>query len=433
MKNLRLYGAGLLVALLLALVTSSAGGQGAGGSGGGGSGTTVTVKQLGSGSSVVYYRVGSGNWRPLTLSAGRGTFTATGEYEVAARCDNENTLSLFKASTAYRTQVPFSCPPGPRARSVRFTITLPSSVGGVRPQSNDLVTVGSKPVTYKGTNPMTVDIEKLKASAGAVIITLYRPSISTSAVSYTPYGYKVVSLGVDDTSVLVDSRGWEAFTSANTKNWSISAPEGFDVTAFMFHVRDDYLGQIWGVSIISVIGTAMAEGGTSVTGKYGLLPWDGVYVAFYAADGSDSSTDTLTVIQDTGGNDWNVIPPAPWTSGQFSVNGDTLTFARTDAKAFIAEFSGLAQRTRGTPLKLNIFVQAAPNGNTTYQIPVIPDLDYRLISNPSSVNFYLTALVRDRGLEYLYSLEFTEELARGIDMVMAEKKGTYLGSRYTLP
>jgi hypothetical protein len=66
------------------------------------------------------------------------------------------------------------------------------------------------------------------------------------------------------------------------------------------------------------------------------------------------------VIQDTGGNDWNVIPPAPWTSGQFSVNGDTLTFARTDAKAFTAEFSGLAQRTGGTPLKLKIFVQAAP-------------------------------------------------------------------------
>jgi hypothetical protein len=429
MKNLKLYGAGLLVALLLALVTSSASGQGAGGSGGGGSGTTVTVKQLGSGSSVVYYRVGSGNWQPLTIFLGQGTFTATGEYEVAARCDNNNTLSLFKASTSYQTQVPFSCPPGPRARSVRFTITLPSSVGGVRPQSNDLVTVGSKLVTYKGTNPMTVDVEKLKASAGAVIITLYRFSLSTSGVSLTPYGYKVVSLGADDTSVLVDSRGWEAFTSTNTKNLSISAPKGFKGVVIMFHVKNDYLDNI-------TIGTAMAEGGTSVTGKYGLLPWDGVYVALYQAKGSDSSTDSLTVIQDTGGNDWNVIPPAPWTSGQFSVNGDTLTFARTDAKAFYAEFSGLAQRTGGTPLKLEIFVQAAPNGNTTYQIPVIPDLDYRLISNPGSVNFSLRALVRDRGgIEFLNTLGFflTEELARGIDLVMAEREGTYLGSRYTLP
>jgi hypothetical protein len=92
-----------------------------------------------------------------------------------------NTLNLFKASTGYRTQVPFSCPPGPRTRSVRFTITLPSSVGGVRLQSNDLFVVGSTPQTYKGTNPMTVDVRGLKASAGAVIITLYRPSISTSA------------------------------------------------------------------------------------------------------------------------------------------------------------------------------------------------------------------------------------------------------------
>jgi hypothetical protein len=46
----------------------------------------------------------------------------------------------------------------------------------------------------------------------------------------------------------------------------------------MFHVRDDYLGELWGVS---VIGTAMVEGSTSVTGKYGFLPWDGVYVAYY--------------------------------------------------------------------------------------------------------------------------------------------------------
>jgi hypothetical protein len=135
MKTLRLYGAGLLVALLLALVTSNASGQGAGGSGRGGSSTTVTVKQYGSGPSVVYYRVESGNWRPLILSAGRGTFTANGEYEVAARCDSENTLSLFKASTAYRTQVPFSCPPGPEARNVTFDITLPSSVGVYPPKA----------------------------------------------------------------------------------------------------------------------------------------------------------------------------------------------------------------------------------------------------------------------------------------------------------
>jgi hypothetical protein len=429
MKNLKSYGAGLLVALLLALVTSSASGQGAGGSGKGGSGTTVTVKQNGSGSSVVYYRVGSGNWQPLTIFLGQGTFTATGEYEVAARCDNNNTLSLFKASTSYQTQVPFSCPPGPSSRSVRFTITLPSSVGGVSPQSNDVVAVGYTSEIYKGTNPMTVNVEKLKASAGAVIITLHRPSISTSGVSLTPYGYKVVSLGADDTSVLVDSRGWEPFTSTNTKNLSISAPKGFEGAAVMSHHKNDYLGFL-------NIGTVYTLGGTSVTGKYGLLPWDGVYVALYRAKGSDSSTGSLMVIQDTGGNDWKVIPPAPWTSGQFSINGDTLTFARTDAKAFAAEFSGLAQRTEGTPLKLKIFVQAAPNGNTTYQIPVIPDLDYRLISNPGSVNFSLRALVRDRGgIEFLNTLGtfLTEELARGIDLAMAEREGTYLGSRYTLP
>ena len=427
MKNPKLYGAGLLVALLLALVTSSASGQGAGGSGGGRSGTTVTVKQHGSGSSLVFYRVGSGSWQSLTLSGGQGTFTAAGEYEVAARCDNDNTLSLFKASTSYQTQAPFSCRPAPRTRSARFTISLPSSVGGVRPQSGDLVVVGSTPETYKGINPMTVNVSGLKASTGVVIITLYRLPISS--LFATPYGYKVVSLGADDTSALVDSRGWEAFPSTNTKNLSISAPKGFDGVVLVFHVRDDYLAN-------TTVGTVdvYAQGDTSVTGKYALLPWDGVYVVYYLAEGSDSSTDTIEVVQDTGGDDWNVIPPAPWTSGQFSVNGDTLTFARTDAKAFYAEFSGLAQRTGGTPLKLNIFVQAAQKGNTTYQIPVVPGLDYRLISNPSFVNFSIRALVRARGIEYLYAfVSLTEEQARGIDLVMAKREGTYLGSRYTLP
>jgi hypothetical protein len=426
MKNPKLYGAGLLVALLLALVTSSASGQGAGGSGKGGSGTTVTVKQLGSGSSVVYYRVGSGNWRPLTLSAGRGTFTANGEYEVAARCDSENTLSLFKASTAYRTQVPFSCPPGPKARDVTFDITLPSSVGGVSPESNDLVVVGSKFETYKGIDPITVDVEVL-ASAGGVVITLHRPSILTSGISFTPYGYKVVSLGANDTSVLVDSRGWEAFTSTNTRSLSFSAPEGFTGTALVLHTRNGYLDMV-------TVGSAHVKSGASVTGKYGLLPWGGVYVAIYKAKGSDSSTDSLTVIQDTGGNDWKAMLPAPWTSGQFSVNGDTLTFTRKDARAFVVEFSGLAQRTKGTPLKLEIFVQATPNRNTTYRIPVVPGLDYRLIGSPGAVNFSLGAFIRDRNVEFLYGFgPPSEAQAQGVDLAIAEREGAYFGSRYTLP
>ncbi len=386
MKTLRLYGVGLLVALLLALVTSSASGQGAGGSGGGGSGTTVTVKQYGSGPSVVYYRVGSGNWRPLILSAGRGTFTANGEYEVAARCDSENTLSLFKASTAYRTQVPFSCPPGPKGRSVRFTITLPSSVGGVSPESDDLVAVGSKLEIYEGIDPITVNAEGLLTSAGGIVITLFRPSISTSAVSHTPYGYKVVSLGADDTSVLVDSRGWEAISPTNTRSFSVSAPEGFASTALVFHTRNGYLS-------MATVGGAIVESGASVTGKYGLLPWDGVYVGYYEAVSSESSGDALKAFRDTGGGDWKPTLPAPWTSGQFSVNGDTL-----------------------------------------YRIPVVPGLDYRLIGNPSAVNFSLKAFIRDRNLEFLYSFgPPSEAQAQGVDLAMAEREGAYFGSRYTLP
>jgi hypothetical protein len=429
MKNLKLYGAGLLVALLLALVTSSASGQGAGGNGGnggGGSSTTVTVKQYGSGPSVVYYRVGSGNWRPLTLSAGRGTFTANGEYEVAARCDSENTLSLFKASTGYRNQVPFSCPPGPKVRDVTFDITLPPSVGGVSPESDDLVAVGSKLEIYEGIDPITVDVEGLLATAGGVVITLFRPSILASGTSTTPYGYKVVSLGADDTSVLVDSRGWGAISPANTRSFSFSSPEGFTGTALVLHIRNSYLGMV-------TVGGAYAESGASVASKYGLLPWDGVYVGYYKAVSSESSGDTLKAIRDTGGGEWKAMLPAPWTSGQFSVNGDTLTFTRKDAKAFVVEFSGLAQRTKGTPLKLAIFVQATPNRNTTYRIPVVPGLDYRLIGNPSVVNFSLKALIRDRNVEYLYAFLLTEEQVRGVDLAIAEREGAYFGSRYTLP
>jgi len=413
MKTLRLYGVGLLVALLLALFTISASGQGAGGSGGGGSGTTVTVKRYGSGSSVVYYRVGSGNWWPLTLSAGRGTFTADGEYEVAARCDSENTLSLFKASTAYQTQVPFSCPPGPEARDVRFRIALPPSVGGVSPESDDLVAVGSKLEVYEGIDPITVDAEGLLTSAGGIVISLLRPSTSTSAVSYTPYGYKVVSLAADDTSVFVDSRRWEAIPPASTRSLSVFAPEGFTSTALVFHTRKGYLS-------MAIVGGAIVEGGASVTGKYGLLPWSGVYVGYYEAVSSESSGDTLKAFRDTGGGDWKPTLPAPWTSGQFSVNGDTLTFTRKDAKAFLVEFSGLAQRTKGTPLKLEIFVQATPNKNTTYRIPVVPSLDYRLIGNPSAVNFSLKAFIRDRNLEFLYSFgPPSEAQAQGVDLVIA--------------
>jgi hypothetical protein len=443
MKTLRLYGAGLLVALLLALAacgTSGGGSGGSGGGGGGGSSTTVTVKQLGNGSSLVYYRVGSGNWQSLTLSGGQGTFTATGEYEVAARCDYDYTLHLFKASTSYRNQVAFTCGnvSGPSTRGVEFTVTLPSSVGGVSPQNGDGVFVGpDSPRTYTGTNPVTVNAENLKTGAGSVAITLHRPSLSPSGISTTPYGYKVVSLGASDTSVTVDGSGWQGFTS--TRSLSASMPAGFQGGAFVIHFRDTYLTS-------AVVGLVVPSGGSSVTSQYGLLPSGGVYVGIYNAvkvDSFGSPDTTLTVARDTGGSDWSVTPPAPWASGQFSVSGDTLTFGRTDARAFNAELSGLAQRTGGTPVNLQIFVQAASSGSTTYRIPVVPGLDYELVNNPGTVYFSLEALVRDRGADlYLLYLSGdllgapgfpTEAELSGIDVAIAEKRGVYSGSSYTLP
>jgi hypothetical protein len=398
------------------------------GGGGSGSGTTVTVKQQGNGSSLVYYRVGSGNWQPLTLSGGQGTFTATGEYEVAARCDDDSTLHLFKVSTSYQTQVAFFCGPSPGARDVDFTVTLPSNVGGVDPQSGDGVFVGPYSGTYNGTDPVTVSARGLKAEAGSAVVTLHRPSFSLSGVSTAPYGYKVVNLGASDTSVAVDESGWQAFTS--TKGLSASKPVGFDQAgAFVFHFSDAYL-------IPVVVGFAGPSGSGPVSGQYGLLPSGGVHVGLYSATKTGAATDTLLVIQDTGGSDWNPTPPVPWTSGQFSVSGDALTFARTDARAFFAEFSGLAQRTGGAPLKLKVFVQAASGENTTYQIPTVPGLDYALVSNPSAVDFSLSAFIQDRGAEYADAPDLfflTEAQVRGVDVVLAQKRGTYSGSDYTLP
>jgi hypothetical protein len=396
--------------------------------GGGGSGTAVTVKQQGSGSSLVYYRVGSGNWQPLTLSGGQGTFTATGDYEVAARCDDDSTLHLFKVSTSYQNQVTFFCGPGPITRDVDFTVTLPSSVGGVDPQSGDGVFVGPYSGTYNGTDPVTVSARGLKAEAGSAVVTLHRPSFSLSGISTAPYGYKVVNLGASDTSVAVDGSGWQAFTS--TKSLSASKPVGFDQAgAFVFHFSDAYL-------IPALVGFAGPSSGSPVSGQYGLLPSGGVHVGLYSATKTGATTDTLLVIQDTGGSDWNPTPPVPWTSGQFSVSGGTLTFARTDARAFFAEFSGLAQRTGGAPLKLKVFVQAASGGSTAYQIPTVPGLDYALVSNPSAVDFSLSAFIQDRGAEYADAPDLfflTGAQVSGVDVVLAQKRGTYSGSNYTLP
>jgi hypothetical protein len=429
MKNLRLYGAGLLAALLLALAACGT----SGGGGGSSSSTTVTVKQLGNGSSLVYYRVGSGNWQPLTFSGGQGTFTAAGEYEVAARCDDDNTLHLFKASPSYQNQVIFACGNvSISVRNVEFAVTLPSSVGGVNPQNGDWVYVGLSSETYTGTNPVMVNAKGLKTGAGSIAITLHRLLHSPSGVFTMPYGYKAVSLGANDTGVTVDASGWQAFTS--TRALSVSTPVFYyQGIAYVLHFRDSYLNPAF-------VGLAGPFSGSSVAGRYGLLPSGGVYVGLYFATKMEglTVTDTLIMYRDTGGNDWNATPPAPWASGQFSVSGDTLTFSRTDAKAFTAGLSGLAQRTRGTPLGLKIFVQAASGGSTTYRIPVVPGLDYTLLSNPTEVNFSLVALVWDRGADLgadLFSgpVFATEAQLRGIDVAAAVKNGRYSGRDYTLP
>jgi hypothetical protein len=65
---------------------------------------------------------------------------------------------------------------------------------------------------------------------------------------------------------------------------------------------------------------------------------------------------------------------------------------------------------------------------------VVPGLDYELVNNPGTVDFSLKALVRDRSADLLGAPGFpTEAELSGIDVAIAEKRGVYSGSSYTLP
>ena len=55
--------------------------------GGGGGSSTITVRQLDTAPLVgAYYRTGGGSWQALSFTGGEATFTASGDYEVAVRC-----------------------------------------------------------------------------------------------------------------------------------------------------------------------------------------------------------------------------------------------------------------------------------------------------------------------------------------------------------
>jgi len=427
-----------LAALFLAALLSACGlngsspgagdGGGSGGDGGGGSGGVVTVKRLGDGAAQVYFRVGDAPWQALTLEGGQGSFSAAGEYEVAALCEGEGVLNLFKASVDYRNQVVFTCglSRDPGTRAVGFVVTLPSAVGSQSLQEGDALFVGTNSATYTGTNPVSVEATGLRAGAGNAVLTLHRPTPSSAGVFAAPYAYKVVAVGEGETSVAVSADGWQAVTP--TRTLTVGLPAGFQGGAFVLHLKDAHLNP-------ATLGVAAPFPGNTVAGQYAPLFPDGVYVGFYQAASDPDLGDTalLTVVQDIEGGNWSVTPPAPWASGQFSVDGDALTFSRTDAKAFSVDLSGAAQRA-GSPLRLQVFVQAASGGSTTYRIPVIPELGYELLENPETVRFSLQAVVQDRGLDLLGAPGVpTEAQLRGIHVVLASRSGTYTGSSYTLP
>jgi hypothetical protein len=132
----------LLLGLGLGLLLAACGERTSSSSGGGGN--TVTVRQLDTVPLVgAYYRTGGGSWQALSFTRGEATFTASGDYEVAVRCQGGGLadVRLFKATPALTRTVVFACGGGGSGagNSKRFEVNLPASIGGRPVQAGDSV------------------------------------------------------------------------------------------------------------------------------------------------------------------------------------------------------------------------------------------------------------------------------------------------------
>jgi hypothetical protein len=408
MKVLRLYGAGLLAALLLTLAAC-----------GGGGSNTITVRQLDTAPLLgAYYRTGGGSWQALSFTGGEATFTASGDYEVAVRCQGGGPadVQLFKATPALTRTVVFACRGGGLGGGRKqFEVNLPASIGGTPVQAGDLVVVGLYTQEYTGSNPVTL-YPHMPDGPQDVLLTVLRP-VGSPPTSVTPIGYKLVNLNLTGPGPFaVDATGWQPFSAVRTI--TLNLPSGFMGISQVFFFKD-------GMKVPSIVGSL---------DRYGTLATSGKYVGLAQAQ-SPGYQDQLFAIKETGGANWNVSFLAPWATGQFSVSGDTLTFNHPQAQAYVfsAAYGFLKDSDTGSPLRVEITLYGG--GSASYTVPVVPELSYRLADPATrSVSFTLNAFRGDPArFGNLLVGVFSESALAGLDLSWAQRAGGFTGSSYTLP
>ena len=403
---------GLLVPLSLLL--AACGGQTSGGSGG--SSNTVTVRQTDSGPLLgAYYRVGGGSWQTLSFSNGQATFTATGDYEVAVRCESgPNVLTgvyLFKASTSQASALPFACTSSENIFRI-FRVSLPTSIGSYTIQAYDTVYAGSGGGVFYGSDPVIVQ-SYFPDGPQEVLFTVLRDTGGYPPTSSTPIGYKLVNLDLVGYGPFnVDATGWRPFAATRAIG-QLNLPTGYEGIARVYFFRN-------GMKDLAISG---------YLNRYGLLQEQGKYLGSVVA--YRGYGDSLATIKDTGGNDWT--PPSlmrPWAAGQFRVNDDTLTFTHPNAQFYQVSLNGFINGLRA---QITVYPSG---GSTTYTVPVVPGLNYALADFSSrSVDFTLTAI---RGsLAQLAPISGdtapSESNLSGLDLANAQRYGYFSGASYTLP
>jgi hypothetical protein len=292
----------LLLGLGLALLLTACPRQT--GSGGGGS-NTITVRQLDTAPLVgAYYRTGGGSWQALSFTGGEATFTASGDYEVAVRCQGGGlaNVQLFKASPALTRTVVFACGGGGSGGGRKqFEVNLPASIGGIPVQAGDFVFVGESGQEYTGSNPVTL-YPIMPDGPQDVLLTVLR-IVGSPPTSVTPIGYKLVNLNLTGSGPFaVDATGWQPFSAVRTI--TLNPPSGFMGISQVFFFKD-------GMKVPNIVGGL---------GRYGTLATSGKYLGLAQAQ-SSGYQDQLFAIKETGGADWNVSFLALWATGQFSVSG----------------------------------------------------------------------------------------------------------------
>jgi hypothetical protein len=419
----------LLLGLGLALLLTACPGQtgsGGGGGGGGGGSNTITVRQLDAAPLVgAYYRTGGGSWQALSFTGGEATFTASGDYEVAVRCQGGGLadVQLFKATPALTRTVVFACGGGGSGggSSKRFEVNVPASIGGTPVQAGDFVFVGvlaeESVQVYTGSNPVILN-PSMPDGPQDVLLTVLRP-VGSPPTSVTPIGYKLVNLNLTGPGPFaVDATGWQPFSAVRTI--TLNLPSGFgsgDQPPLVYFFKD-------GMKVPSIVGGL---------DRYGTLATSGKYVGNAQAR-SSGGQDRLFALKETGGADWNVSFLAPWATGQFSVSGDTLTFNHSQAQAYVFSAYGfLEDSNTGSSLRVEITLYGG--GSASYTVPVVPGLSYRLADPATrSVSFSLNAFRGDPArFQNLLVGGFSESALAGLDLSWAQRQGGFTGSSYTLP